>query len=173
MIGTVYKIEIGENIYIGSTIKKLSYRQSRHNCRLNKNVKTNKLYEECKKHNIEKIICILLEEIEIEDIDEIRKLEQEYITKLQPSLNHKSAYTGLTQQQYRKEYYKEWRDNNKEKVKECKKGYYENNKKKLLEKLGEKIMCPICNTILNISSLLRHQKTKKCLSYNRHTASIK
>jgi len=188
MIGTVYKIEIGEGIYVGSTIQKLCKRQNTHNDRLKQEEYKNKLYEECRINNIENIVCIPLEVKEIENELEIRQLEQEYITKLQPSLNSNLAYTGLTREEYIKEYKKQYNEDNKETLKEKnkeynkeyyknnrdkRKEYYENNKKKLLEKLGEKIMCPICNTILNISSLLSHQKTKKCLSYNRHTASIK
>jgi hypothetical protein len=136
MIGTVYKIEIGENIYIGSTIKKLNERQRLHNIRLNQNVRTNKLYEECRKHNVEKIICIALETKEIEDDLEIRELENKYIDELKPSLNHKASYTGLTgltQEEYSKEYSKEYREKNKETVLEKKKIYYENNKDRIIE----------------------------------------
>ncbi len=140
MIGTVYKIEIGENIYIGSTILKLNDRQANHNFRLKKNIRKNKLYNECRKHNITKIICILLEEKEVENKEEIRMLEQEYITKLQPTLNSNIAYTGLTQEEYNKEYNeknkeknKKWRDNNKDKISQQKKEYYEINRDTIRE----------------------------------------
>lgn len=136
MIGTVYKIEIGEKIYIGSTIKKLNERQRLHNIRLNQNIIKYKLYEECRKHNVAKIICIPLKELEIEDELEIRELEQEYIDELKPSLNHRASYTGLTgltQEEYNQEYHKEYREKNKEILSEKKKQYYENNKETLLE----------------------------------------
>jgi len=161
MIGTVYKIEIGENIYIGSTIQPLKERQIKHNYERKR--KNYKLYEECRKHNITKIICILLEEKEIEDIDEIRQLEQEYITKLQPSLNSQLAYTGLTHKEYNKQDYiknrehyreknKQYREKNKDEIREKKKQdwiknrehyrekkkeNYEMNKQKILEKKKE------------------------------------
>jgi len=133
MIGTVYKIEIGEKIYIGSTIQKLSDRQRKHNFNLKQEEYKNKLYKKCRENNITKIICILLEEKEIEDIDEIRLLEQEYITKLQPSLNHCSAYTGIkgiTIEHYNKQY----RENNIDKIREQKKEYRKNNVEKIKEK---------------------------------------
>jgi hypothetical protein len=190
MIGTVYKIEIGENIYIGSTIKKLYKRQDDHTQRLKQNIRKNKLYEECRKHNINKIICIPLETKEIENELEIRKLEQEYIDKLEPTLNHLSPPSGLTHKEYNKqdwiknrEHYlqikKEYYDKNKEEIKTKSKERYEKNKEKILKKekekreknkeiinknLREKINCPICNSIINKSCLSRHKKTKKCLS---------
>jgi len=133
MIGTVYKIEIGEKIYIGSTIQKLSRRQILHNSRLNQEKYNNKLYEECRVNNIDKIICIPLETKEIEDIKDIRILEQEYIKKLQPLLNECSAYTGITGitiEQYNKQY----REKNKDKIREQKKEYRKNNVVKIKEK---------------------------------------
>jgi len=175
MIGTVYKVEIGENIYIGSTVLKLNRRQNLHNDNLKKNKNKIKLYEECKKNGITKIILVPLEEKEIEDIDEIRLLEQEYITKLQPSLNHKSSYTGLTHKQYNQQYY----ENNKEEIKKNMTQYNNTNRKKInekrrkyriehieeiTEKKKENITCPICGFVGRKEKLLRHQKTKKCLS---------
>jgi len=158
MIGIVYKVEVNkDDFYIGSTIKKLKERQSLHNNTLKQNVITNKLYEKCRENNITNIICILLEQKEVENKEEIRQLEQEYIKELQPTLNSQSAYTGLIgltkevyQKEYRehnkehnnkyseewrdnnKEYMKEWYDNNKKYMKEHNKKYYENNKEKIL-----------------------------------------
>jgi predicted GIY-YIG superfamily endonuclease len=169
MIGRVYKIEINENdIYIGSTIQTLRRREIHHNSHLRKNVYKCKLYEKCREHNITNIICILLEQKEVEDIDEIRLLEQEYITKLQPSLNSWSAYTGLTREEYGKEYNKK----NKEDIKEKRKEYYNKNIDKIAEKSKqyrenhrEKITCPICNSIVCRKNISTHKKTKKCISY--------
>jgi len=124
MIGTVYKIEIGEKIYIGSTIQKLYKRQTKHNEDYRK--RNNKLYQECRKHNVEKIICIPLEVKEIENDLEIRLLEQEYIDELNPLLNQKSTPSGLPRLEQRKQY----REKNKEKIREMKKKYYKNNKEK-------------------------------------------
>ena len=174
MIGIVYKIEIGDEIYIGSTIEKLYERQSKHNFKLKKEFEKNKLYEECRNKNINKIICIPLEEKEILNELEIRQLENEYIDTLNPTLNHRSAFTGLT----KKEYHKQYRDNNLEREKEKKKEHYQLNKKEIIKRVSEyneenkdkikekhkqKIICDICNSIVNKYSLSRHKKTKKCL----------
>jgi len=173
MIGRIYKVEVNENdFYIGSTIQTLKERERKHNNALKRNVKI-KLYEKCRENNITKIICILLEEREVEYIKQIRQLEEEYITKLQPSLNCYIDYTGLTPEEYHKKYNKEWRQNHKEyhkkyyinnKDKVYQKKYYYENKDKVLERQGEKIKCPICNKIVRRDSLIRHQKTIKCRS---------
>ena len=191
MIGTVYKIEVNKEIYIGSTIQKLFDRQATHNTLLRQNKEKYKLYEECRENNITKIKCILLEEKEIEDIDEIRMLEQEYITKLQPTLNSWSAYRTEedkkehskeyqkdyyeNNKEYKKEYYennkdkelernKKYYNENKEKVKESKRKYRDNNKEKISERQTEKIKCPICNKIVSRCNIAIHKKTNKCLS---------
>ena len=92
-MGFIYKIEVGEECYIGSTKKKyLSQRQQLHNqCLNNPNNKdyNGPLYRFCREHNIEKIICELLETV---DDSELRILEQEYITMLEPSLNSIRAF---------------------------------------------------------------------------------
>jgi len=142
MIGRVYKIEIGENIYIGSTKQKLKERQLQHNNRLQQNIRKNKLYEKCRENNITEIICIPLEDKEIENELEIKILEQEYIEKLNPSLNHNAShrpeeYSKEFKKEYSKEYGKEYRENNKEKYKEYRKEYYENNKEKMNQQCKE------------------------------------
>jgi len=166
MIGIVYKAEIGDKLYIGSTTEKLNTRQQKHNFKLKQNIGKTKLYEECRNHNITETICIPLEEKEIENKDEIRLLEQEYIDKLNPILNHIASYTGLS----RKEYY----ETNKKKFKEQHKEYYETNKKKINEqhkqyrenneeKRKEKVKCDICGIFISKTNISTHKKTKKCL----------
>jgi len=130
MIGTVYKIEVNENdFYIGSTTQKLYERERQHNYRLIENIRKNKLYEECRKHNLENIICIHLEEKEIENELEIRLLEQEYIDKLNPSLNHTSAPSGLSKTEQTKIY----REKNKEEIRERKKQDYNKNREHYIQ----------------------------------------
>lgn len=177
MIGTIYRINVNDEFYIGSTMKSLTERQYNHNITLKQNVRTNKLYEKCRENNINNIICILLEQKEVEDIDEIRQLEQEYIDKLQPSLNSQIAYTGLSQKQYIKEHYnnnrqhyldyqKNYRYNNKEKVNKNCNDWYELNKDKVSKKQGEKIKCNICSSIVRKGDITRHKKTMKCRKVN-------
>ena len=94
-MGFIYKIEVEGELYIGSTKKKLSIRQSKHNYVLNnpKNIGYNyHLYKFCREHNVKKIICELIEEA---NDNELVLLEQEYIKMLEPSLNTYKAFQTI------------------------------------------------------------------------------
>ena len=108
-MGFIYKIEVEGELYIGSTKNKyLSSRQALHNHCLNNKECNVYLYRFCRTHNIEKIICELIEEV---DDTELVLLEQEYITMLEPSLNTYKAYQTKEE---RLEYYKKkskWKSN--------------------------------------------------------------
>jgi hypothetical protein len=74
----------------------------------------------------------------------------------------------------RKEYYennsekkKEYHQNNREKLNEQHKEYYQNNRDKILEQKEEKVICDHCGCGSSIGHLKRHQKSKKCLNYNK------
>ena len=54
------------------------------------------------------------------------QIEQEYIDKLEPELNSQKSCTGLTIKEYKKQY----RIANKEKISQCKKQWYVKNKEK-------------------------------------------
>ena len=162
-MGFIYKIEVGEECYIGSTKNKyLCNRQRQHNYDLKKS--NSYLYEFCREHKIEKIICELLEEV---DNENIRIKEQEYIELLNPSLNVKRAFQTKEE---RKEQIrlkdKKYREKNKDKINEKKKEYYENNKKICLEKMKEnnkkKIKCDLCGSIVSKGSLKKHQSRMIC-----------
>ena len=91
-MGFIYKIEIDNQIYIGSTKQKLYQRQCDHNkCLKNPKRKDYNLplYRFCREKKIEKIICELIETV---DDTELVLLEQEYITMLEPSLNSNRAH---------------------------------------------------------------------------------
>ena len=88
-MGFIYKIEIDNQIYIGSTKQKLNKRQITHNQGLNNPNDRNYniyLYRFCREKKVEKIICELIEEV---NNNELVLLEQEYINKLQPTLRKK------------------------------------------------------------------------------------
>jgi hypothetical protein len=92
-MGFIYKIEIDNQIYIGSTKQKLlCQRQADHNRDLNNpNSKNynNPLYKFCREHNVSKIICELIETVED---NELKILEQGFINLLEPTLNSQRAY---------------------------------------------------------------------------------
>ena len=128
-MGFIYKIEIYNQIYIGSTKQKLNKRQITHNQGLNNPNDRNYniyLYRFCREKKVEKIICELIEEV---NNNELVLLEQEYINKLQPTLNTRGAYRTEEQKLLdRKEH---------------------NNKKS---------KCPICGLEMLKTSINRHIK---------------
>ena len=92
-MGIIYKIVVAGEIYIGSTkVKYLCQRQSQHNqCLRNPNSigYNTPLYIFCREHNIKKIICEVIEEV---DNDNITIKEQSYIDLLNPTINTYRAF---------------------------------------------------------------------------------
>lgn len=58
-----------------------------------------------------------------------------------------------------KERMKEWKQDNKDKLKVYRHNYYEKNKEKLLEKINKKTYCEICDK--EVSHFTRHITSKK------------
>lgn len=157
-----------KEIYIGSTSNELRKRKNQHKSDCN-NVN--------RKHynlNVYKFIrenggfsnwsMIEVERYSAIDKLDLHKRERYYIELLNATLNNNIPNRS------QKEYYKNNKDkllekqkeydlNNKDKKKEQIKEHYEKNKQKILEKASEKIECKLCNKIMNISSLNRHNKT--------------
>ena len=139
-MGFIYKIEVEGQLYIGSTKQKyLCRRQQLHNqCLKNPNRKEYNiyLYKFCRNHNISKIICELIEEV---DDSELRILEQEYMNKLKPSLNSYRAY--------------QTKEERKEKMKEYNKKHH-----KINNPINNKIKsnCPICGKEMLKNNIKRH-----------------
>ena len=132
-MGIIYKIEIDNQIYIGSTKQKLYQRQTNHNKSLNNpNNKdyNNPLYRYCREKKVKKIICELIEEV---DDSELKILEQGFINLLEPSLNTRRAYQTI------EEHKEQIRLNNK----------INNNKKS---------NCPICDKLMLQNNIKRHNR---------------
>ena len=109
-MGIIYKIQIGDLVYYGSTIQNyLCRRQARHNYNLKHNP-IQLIYKECMNQNISKIIC---EVVETCDNKQIKERENFYIQNCNNSLNMRIAF--LTEQQH----------------KETQRKYYESEKGKL------------------------------------------
>lgn len=87
----VYKIwwEDKDDIYIGSTKQRLAVRMAGHRALCKKNSQF-QLYKHMRKLGVD-FNYVLLETKSVVSCDEKRKLEQEYIDKLKPSLNSKRA----------------------------------------------------------------------------------
>ena len=102
-----------------------------------------------------------MEEIDTCDVERLRQTEQEYIDKLNPSLNQVRAYrSDEYYKEWKKEYSKEYRENNKEYHKEYHKEWYKNNKDTYNERRKEKYTCE-CGSTLRKSDKGQHLKTKK------------
>ena len=130
-MGFIYKIEVEGELYIGSTKNKyLCNRQSIHNHDLNNpNGKRYNiyLYRFCREHNVSKIICELIETV---DDTELKILEQEYITMLEPTLNSQRAYTTIEERKKQKNLHNKKNNKKKSKCPECGKEMYNRNIKK-------------------------------------------
>ncbi len=122
MIGSIYKIickdETINEIYVGSSVnfsKRLSSHKGNCNNEIHKEYNY-KVYQFIREHggwdnwNMIKII-----EVDCEDKNELRYYEQLYISSLNPKLNCHKSYTT---EEDRKEYQKEYRKENYEKIKE-------------------------------------------------------
>ena len=129
-MGFIYKIEVEGELYVGSTKQKyLSKRQINHNQGLNNPNNRHYniyLYRFCREKKVKKIICELIVEA---DNNELKILEQEYITMLEPSLNIRRVYQTIEERLEQKNLH---------------------NKKK-----GN---CPICNKEMLKRSINRHIK---------------
>jgi hypothetical protein len=130
-MGFIYKIEVDNELYIGSTKQKLYQRQQLHNKSLNNPNDSHyniPLYRFCREKKVKKIICELIETV---DDSELKIFEQGFINLLEPSLNTRRAYQTI------EEHKEQIRLNNK----------INNNKKS---------NCPICDKLMLQNNIKRH-----------------
>ena len=152
--------------YIGSTTNFYRRKQEHKNICNNSNNKSYnyKVYQFIRDNgNWENFDMIIIEKFECNDKLELHARERYWLENLQASLNSHIPNRS------KKEYCKEYRDNNKLKIKEYekkrgktdkRKQYQKEYKKEYNEKAKEnKVECNICNKIMRKDSLNRHQKT--------------
>jgi len=131
MKGVIYRIydNTNGNIYYGSTIQSLSNRMASHRSNYKKWIKGDKRTS-CKSFEIIKngdYDYNIVEEIECENKYELHNRERYYI-------ENNECVNKLIPNRTKKEYNKQYREDNKDKIKDNKKQYYENNKDKIKEK---------------------------------------
>ena len=185
--GRIYKLysHINEIYYIGSTHNTLRHRLYGHKSFSNRvNKKVSDWIEDIGVDNLQ------IEELhKYEDLTakQLRTHEDNVIREhlgKEHCLNCRRVYlTEEEKKEYEKQYYeenkdqilqqkKQYREDNKEQIAEKSKLYREANKDKIVkrdkqyyeankEKIAEKITCPICNTEVRRSGFARHEKTKK------------
>ena len=167
MLGKIYVIKSNETdkVYIGSTIQSLSDRLRKHKrdykCWLRDNNHYVSSFEIVK---FDDAFIELLEEVDVETIKELHKIEGDYITKMD-CVNKRIA--GRDMKQYYqdnieelKEQKRRYYNDNKEQLLEQKKRYYKDNKYKIKERNKEKINC-VCGSVISKSNIAIHRKSLK------------
>jgi len=103
----------------------------------------------------------IIHEFECKDDKEKRMMEQEYINRYSFGLNSWKAFSTVDE---RKEYEKEYREANKEKINEYARQYREDNKEKIAAKGKIKFTCE-CGSTFRKADKSKHEKTKKHIKY--------
>ena len=142
--GKIYKLtDIGYNkCYIGSTCEELSMRMARHRAKYkcflkgssNNHIRSYDLFNE---YGVENCKIELVEYFKCDTLQELRKREGEHIKNTE-CINKNVA--GRTIKEYReqnKDKFKEYYENNIDKINKQKKQYYEHNRDKINEKSNE------------------------------------
>jgi hypothetical protein len=185
----IYKLKHNEdyddtNIYIGSTsnFKNRKYyhknscnneKSHNYNCFVYKYIKDNGGWNEW--------VMIPIEEYPCNSKNELLIRERHYIDILRPTLNIKIP--TRTDKEWRennkekiKEYFKQYHIDNKEKKIKKSKEYYDNNKEKLKEYKKEyqkiKVICDHCGCEVCKKGLNAHKKTNNCINVVKKETKI-
>lgn len=153
-MGIVYMLAYGDMAYIGSTIRSMNERMIIHKSQYKRWLNENKIY--CRSFDIiknENYEIIIIEEIKNETLEECREREQLWINfygkdNLVNKLNangfdikkYQKNYKNENKnkmKEYNKEYYLEYKLNNKNKINEKQKLYYNKNKDIINQKKRE------------------------------------
>ncbi len=190
--GYIYKICIKDgsikDCYIGST---MCIKQRRHQHKSACNTEGTKKYN----YPIYKFIrehdgwdaweLIILKKVKFEEKFELHKKERKYIEKYGSGLNRtvptrtKKEYKDenkekikAKEKEYREdnaekiaEYHKEYRENNAEKLKAKQKEYREDNAEKIKQHKAIKVECDNCDKVITKDHMSRHLRTKYCMEY--------
>lgn len=130
--------DIDDDVYIGSTTQALSKRMVKHRCSAKTQPDKMKITKKMNELGVEHFYIELIVECPCENIEQLRRIEGEYIRKL-ATINDKIA--GRTMKEYNEDnkdhifqIKKQYREANKETIRQKKKEYREANKEILAEK---------------------------------------
>ena len=154
MSGVIYKITVGNEVYVGSTIS-FNQRRWRHKHNIydeNGSTYNCKLYKTIRENNGEYEFTIYEDNLSMTK-DELCIREEEVRLLLGATLNCRRAYRT---QEYEKIRY----NNNKEQILKNVKIYRDENKEKIKEREKQKIKCE-CGSIVRRYEISRHRKTNK------------
>ena len=142
-------------VYVGSTCQSLSKRLSKHRREMNsKQSQTKPFYMKMREICKEQFYIELLEEYPCENNEQLRAREGHYIREMKASLN--GRIEGRTME--------EWREENKERLKEYRKVKYNNIKEEYLAFRRMRFVCE-CGSEISNGSKLRHLRSKKHQAY--------
>ena len=171
--GKIYKItnDFNDDVYIGSTCDRLVKRFAAHKKDAQKEkFKNIPLYKLINEIGFERFRIQLIEDFLCADKYELRQREGYYIRQY-GTLNKLIA--GRTKEQYRednkekiKEKDKQYYKDNKEKIK----NYYQDNKEKIKINTAIKINC-VCGSSFCKGNLSKHEKSKKHINYINNNSS--
>lgn len=175
--GKIYRIDIGEDFYIGSTSKKLYNRKSTHIFALEHN-NPMLLYVKMRELDLDftMVNLTLVKNFPCHTIQELRREEGKFQRELKPTLNNNIA--GRTDEEYkedtkeqRRQYELKHKDKKNEymrkysqipEVKEHRKKYmemyYGHNQERLAERATEKIDCLYCGKKISRSNISIHHR---------------
>ena len=172
--GNIYKIynTINDDIYIGSTSRKLCERMRDHrsNYKYKDNYKHNslnkiKLYKAMDEYGVENCYIELIEKCPCNDKDELMKKEGGHIRELSPSLNTQMA--GRTKKEWREDnreaplqFKKEWHAKNTERQSENMKKWREANEDYVKAYKAKQITCE-CGCVVRRDGRPRHKQIDK------------
>lgn len=148
-----YKIWWGEDnpeMYVGSTKQTLCARMTGHRADAKKE-KMDKIFRAIRNYGYD-FNYVMLESCIVNNTDEQRMREQEWIDKLQPSLNTYRAYTSIED---RNKYLSLYRQTNREEIKRKTRERYTNNK----DEINKKARYDYNNT--NRDRVLKRQKQRR------------
>lgn len=149
----------GIKCYVGSTVQTLNNRKAQH--KKKQNCTSKLLFDE---YGFDNCIFTVLEECTIEQRFE---RERYYIENTPNIVNIKIPTRTVKEyinanKEYIREYQKNWNDINKDKNRNAKQLYYQNNKDKLLEYQKNRdsmiIKCDVCSKEITQGCLSRHKK---------------
>ena len=182
--GKIYKItDVGYNkCYIGSTCESLSQRMTRHrsNYKIHQNQKYGRMasFELFDEYGLGNCKIELIENYPCSSKEELQRQEGQYISRTDCVNKQVTGRPAIEYRQqpevkeHRKEYNKEYRALNRDKLNEYDKAKYERKK----EERGKKIECNVCHQLIRNDWMKRHQASIKCQSnktnYNEHNENI-
>ncbi len=148
----IYKIwwEDKDDLYVGSTKQKLSYRMRNHRADCNRN-RQYKLQVAMREYGYD-FNYIILKSYNVSCREEQMKKEQKWINKLKPNLNKNNPVNQMTKSEYDKIY----KEKNKERIKKNHKIWRDNNR----DIVNKVVKCE-CGEISMRSNLARHKRSKK------------